>query len=345
MGFPVSFTRFWTPCFIFRPDIFARACWRKLTRRPDRCVAKTAWDDWLDVEPHKFIGAQVYMRGVHELPVCEVLWRLAGTGETAIDVGANIGVMTSLLSRRVGEQGCVLAFEAHPGVFLQLQQNVRRWNRSQVEAFNLAISNRTGMVTVHEGEGFAANEGTARVHKAGVSGRCFDSAWGYSRRQQGSTFTPVQDPFSASGQVRALLRTGKSARRSGTESGCAWFEVESTKLDDMLPAAGCEVLKIDVEGHEFEVLLGANSALVARRIRDVVFESTWNFPGPAHELLLRHGYNLFGIDASLSGPTLTTVSPRSDSENRQADYLATVEPQRAKELIALAGWKVLRRRQ
>lgn len=91
MDFPVSFTRFLTPCFIFRPDIFARACWRKFAERPDRCLAKTAWDDWLDVEPHKFIGAQVYMRGVHELPVCEVLWRLAGTGRARLTWAQTLG--------------------------------------------------------------------------------------------------------------------------------------------------------------------------------------------------------------------------------------------------------------
>ena len=116
-----------SPCFLFRLDIFVRACWRKLKRRPERCLAQTAWGDWLEVEPRKFIGANVYMRGVHELAVCEVLWRLARAGETAVDVGANIGVMTSLLSRKVGERGRVLAFEAHPDVFRQLERNAQRW--------------------------------------------------------------------------------------------------------------------------------------------------------------------------------------------------------------------------
>jgi FkbM family methyltransferase len=260
--------------------------------RPERCVVKTAWGDSLGVEPRRFIGAHVYMRGVHELPVCEVLWRLARAGESAVDVGANIGVMTSLLSRRVGDQGRVFAFEAHVGVFRQLLQNVERWNRPQVQVFNRAISSERGVVTMREGDGFARNEGTARVEQAGVS-----------------------------------------ARR---------FEVESVTLDEVIPAMNCGVVKIDVEAHECEVLSGATTALASHRLRDVVFESTWNFPGLAHELLLEHGYQLFGIEASLRGPKLAAVSRRSGGEGRPADYLATMEPRRAAELVAEEGWRVLR---
>jgi FkbM family methyltransferase len=291
MRFRGSFARFLTPCFVFRPEIFARACWRKLRARPKRCVVKTAWGDWLEVEPRKFIGAHVYMRGVLELPVCEVLWRLARAGESVVDVGANIGVMTSLLSMRVGERGHVRAFEAHPGVFEQLQQNVRRWNRPHIEVFNRAISDKTRVVRIHEGDGFATNEGTARLEEPGATGR--------------------------------------------------WFEVESITLDRVIPAMGCGVLKVDVEGHEFEVLSGAKDGLAAHRFRDVAFESTWAFPGPAHELLRGYGYHAFAIEASLCGPRLAAVSRRSGPEDRRADYLATVDPRRAQEFVAARGWRVL----
>src|SRR5215831_1169540 len=84
------------PSFVWRPDIFVRACWRKVTRRPERCLARMAWGDWLEVEPSRFIGRNIYMRGVHELAVCEALWRLSRPGDRAVDAGANIGVMTSV---------------------------------------------------------------------------------------------------------------------------------------------------------------------------------------------------------------------------------------------------------
>jgi FkbM family methyltransferase len=316
MRLAVSLSRFLSPCFVFRPDIFARACWRKLRARPERCVVQTAWGDWLQVEPRKFVGAHVYMRGVHELPVCEVLWRLARAGECVVDVGANIGVMTSLLSRRVGERGRVLSFEAHPVLFRQLQENVGRWHRPQVEMFNQAISSLSGAVAVHEGDGFASNEGTARL----VDAR--------SRRREEAHFRGVPSPFGPPPYVGGYVTT-------------RCLDVESVTLDKLIPATGCGVVKIDVEGHEFEVLSGAVVALAAHRLRNVVFESTWSFPGPAHALLREHGYHLFAIEASLRGPRLAAVSRRSGPENRQADYLATVDPSRAAALVEMPGWRAL----
>ncbi len=246
----------------------------------------------MGVEPRKFIGANIYMRGVHELPVCEVLWRLAGAGEAVVDVGANIGVMTSLFSRKAGEHGRVFAFEAHPEVFRQLEQNVRRWNRPRIELFHRAVSSQAGMVCLREGAGFAVNEGTARVAEPGLGNRS--------------------------------------------------FEVESVRLDDVLAASSYGVAKIDVEGHELEALSGASDCLAAHRLRDIVFESTWDFPGAAHELLLSDGYRLFEIQSSLLGPRLVTVPRRSGPPGRQADYLATLDWRRAGELLRPRGWQVLR---
>ncbi len=287
----VSFTRVLNPCFLFRPDIFVRACWRKLRERPERCLAKTAWGDWLEIEPRKFIGASIYIRGVHELAVCEVLWRLAGSGETAVDAGANIGVMTSLLSRKVGGRGRVLAFEAHPGLFSRLEQNVRRWKDRRIELFNCALSRQSGVVSLREGTNFSGNEGTARIGNGSAPGRS--------------------------------------------------YEVRAVGLDEILSHTGCDVVKIDVEGHEVEVLLGAADGLAEQRLRDVVFESTWDFPGRAHELLLGYGYRLFEIQKSWRGPKLARLSTRSGQKGQLADYLATVNASRAQELIARPGWRVL----
>ena len=255
-------------------------------------MVKTAWGDRIAVEPHKFIGASLYMRGVHELPVCEVLWRLASPGEAAVDVGANIGVMTSLLSRRVGAQGRVFAFEAHPEVFQQLELNVRRWNRPWTEAHNRAVSCRSARLIIYEGDGFGLNEGTARMVKS------------------------------------------REHNRS--------FEIPSVRLDEVLTRDNCGVIKIDVEGHEAQVLSGAKRYLAEQRFRDVVFESTWDFPGPAHELLLRYGYTVFELQACFLGPRLAAVSRRSGHPNRLADYVATTDLPRAQELVGSAGWQVLR---
>jgi FkbM family methyltransferase len=143
-----------------------RACLRKLLPRPSRAIVRAAWGDYFIVDPRRFIGAHLYMRGAHELPVCEVLHRLAGDGECAIDIGANVGVMTSILSRRVGPGGHVLGLEAHPGMVAELRQNLALWSRSNVEVVHAAVSDIAGERLLIEPATFAENEGTARLSSA-----------------------------------------------------------------------------------------------------------------------------------------------------------------------------------
>jgi FkbM family methyltransferase len=165
------------PRFLFRPDVFVKASIRKLRHRPDHALVKTSWGDVFEVDPRKFIGAHLYMRGVHELPVCEALLRLTDEGETVADIGANIGVMTSLLSRRVGPIGKVVAFEAHPLVAENLRNNVNRWRRNNVRVVQAAVSNSDGMLQIQETDESETNEGIAQIRPEGcpkTSGRCFE---------------------------------------------------------------------------------------------------------------------------------------------------------------------------
>ena len=170
-------TSLFDPCFLFRPDVFGQACVRKLRKRPDNYLVKTSWGDAFAVDPRKFIGAHLYMRGVHELPVCEALWRLADAGETVADIGANIGVMTSVLSRRVGTLGRVIAFEPHPLIARSLRNNAKRWSRNNVQVVEAAVSKASGFLTLRESGDCETNEGTAQIRSKdpqSVSGRCFE---------------------------------------------------------------------------------------------------------------------------------------------------------------------------
>jgi FkbM family methyltransferase len=127
----------------------------------------------LEVDPREFIGAHMYMRGVHELPVCELLWRLAAPGEWVVDVGANMGVMTSVLSKRVGPSGRVFAFEPHPALFARLRQNARRWDRNNVQTLNWAVSDQAGTSRLCESDCFTGNTGTACLRGQADQGRSF----------------------------------------------------------------------------------------------------------------------------------------------------------------------------
>jgi protein-L-isoaspartate O-methyltransferase len=82
----------------------------------------------IDIDPNELQGKALLNQGVYDLAVFEEIWRLCDKGETALDIGANIGIMTALLAHRVGSSGKVLCFEADPAIRTELQANTFRWN-------------------------------------------------------------------------------------------------------------------------------------------------------------------------------------------------------------------------
>jgi FkbM family methyltransferase len=130
---------------------------------------------------------------------------------------------------------------------------------------------------------------------------------------------------------------------AGLDVGGAGVHVIKRCLDS-LGLADVGVMKIDVEGHEAEVLRGASEMLKRHAIRDIVFEEHRAFPAASHQMLVDFGYTVFRISRSLFGPLL--LSP--DSESRQkylpSNYLATAERQRAERRFAPRGWQALRAR-
>src|SRR5262249_15759883 len=63
-------------------------------------------------------------------------------GDTAVDVGASVGVMTASLSRTVGPHGQVFAFEPARRAHALLRQTLHLNHLENVIAENLAVSDR-----------------------------------------------------------------------------------------------------------------------------------------------------------------------------------------------------------
>lgn len=71
-------------------------------------------------------------------------------GDTVIDVGANIGVLTLKAASIVGATGRVFSIEAHPGTFRYLRGNVCLNNFTNVEVFNLAVGDKVGAIEISD---------------------------------------------------------------------------------------------------------------------------------------------------------------------------------------------------
>jgi FkbM family methyltransferase len=69
-------------------------------------------------------------------------------GDTVLDIGANVGQYTALLARLVGPSGRVLAFEPDPRTYGILESIVRRVALSNVETFQVALTDTAGTVPI-----------------------------------------------------------------------------------------------------------------------------------------------------------------------------------------------------
>ncbi len=100
-------------------------------------------------------------------------------------------------------------------------------------------------------------------------------------------------------------------------------------------------MKIDVEGHELSALRGAERALAAGRIRDILFEEREPPPTPVTDLLQAHGYTLLQIDERLRGPAVDFLGARPLKTREDPNLLATRDSSRAFKRLSRAGWAVL----
>jgi FkbM family methyltransferase len=159
------------PEYVLRPrQLLRRLRWSLAPPGGCELTAPLPWGLGLRVRTDDELGMAVVQLGVYELLVTEALWRLCDEGETALDIGANIGYATSILARRVGPRGRVVTFEAHPAIYEELLANISAWQAALPEtAFDahcVALSDRCGQVRLEVPNEFAHNRGLCRVSEA-----------------------------------------------------------------------------------------------------------------------------------------------------------------------------------
>ena len=95
------------------------------------------------INPHdSIIGRSLKIYGEYAEHEMMLLSNFIETGQTIIDVGANIGTHTVFFAEQVGKGGGVVAIEAQPEIFNLLKQNIILNNLQNVKAINAAISSK-----------------------------------------------------------------------------------------------------------------------------------------------------------------------------------------------------------
>ena len=293
------------PEYWFQPGrLIRKLCFELGSRSASTTTqVRLPWGLEINVNPQEAIGRSLVTHGVYELAVSEALWRLTDPGDLCVDIGANIGYMTSLLSRGSGAQGKVLSFEPHPQIFSCLQTNVARWcetgRASCVAKITLAqhaIGALDGEFVLVEPDEFARNQGRAALIDA--------------------KDLPAENRVGHRVQVRrldGLISNGESVA----------------------------LVKIDVEGTEAEVLRGAAGLLADKRIRDLVFEDERPFPSESVTLLKDYGYKIWRLGKAIRGPVIEYAESPSAGHNlpwEPVNYLASRDARRVETRMQPRGW-------
>jgi len=290
--------RFNKPEYFYRPAQVLKAIGSHRLYDKAEEIVEMPWGLPVAVNPTETIGRAILRLGVYDLCVSETICRLLDPGENAIDVGANLGYMTSLMAAKVGDGGSVESFEPHPELYAKLMSNAGRWRAKGLECTLsialMALSSHDGIATLRVPEDFKDNQGLASLE----------------RYEEGEGIV-----------------------------------VATRRLDAVVKMKNIALMKIDVEGHELQVLVGAEALLANHQIRDILFEEEGIYPTKASDYLEKHGYKIYGLGMRFGGPIIADGSVINEVPRREWEpksLLATCAGDRAEGRFHSTGWSVLR---
>ena len=103
------------------------------------------------------------LRQPFELDEVNLVRQLVGSGQVVLDVGANIGYYTLLVSRLVGASGKVHAFEPDPSNAAILRRNLADNHCHNVMVHQVAVGNKNATIGLYR---CADNAGTHRAYES-----------------------------------------------------------------------------------------------------------------------------------------------------------------------------------
>ena len=118
-------------------DLNHASLWRRQLNVWDQCVRAASLDRLVFLALHR-----TRLLGAEE---AQLLRNLVGEGMQVVDIGANIGLYTLLLSRLAGKTGRVFAFEPEPNLFLTLRDNCETNAALNVTPYQCAAGDSNGL--------------------------------------------------------------------------------------------------------------------------------------------------------------------------------------------------------
>lgn len=290
------------PEYIFRPSQIARRIAYGMGITKKRTCATTPWRLPIHFDPNELHGRAMLTLGLSDLRTNEIISRILRPGDIAVDIGANIGIMTSLMARRTGPDGTVYAFEPHPDTRRCLEANVAGWTASSVPTAPVtvvpsAVSEHAGVAKLVEPTQFSQNSGVAKL-------------------------------------VNTKSTDGEAASHIGVPT--INFDEWAEGLDEI------RLVKIDVEGHEDAVLKGMKNCLKNRKVEAFIFEEMRPLPSTATEIFKEHGYSCYMIDRTFWRPLLRRAEDAPIKLKGEATNILALQEGFKKGEINRKGWSCLK---
>ena len=126
-------------------DIDVQLGMRQLDEMGEPRAMRWLWGLSVMVDPSTEMGRAVYLSGRYEPTTMYVMGRLLDSGGCVFDVGANAGLFTLAATRRVGEDGRVVAFEPSPREYALLRKNVDLNRLTNVRTVQRAVGDKIGV--------------------------------------------------------------------------------------------------------------------------------------------------------------------------------------------------------
>ena len=196
-----------------------------------------ALGDFLFPADDQIISRSIRNDGIWEPREVQWLKENVPPGSNCLNIGANVGYFTCLMSQLAGDSGQVVSIEPNPKLIPLLKSNVNRLARPTVEIFECAAGNKTGQIDLYLNE---RNFGDSRVYNPKIT-------------QDG--YHPAEHGFDE------IIKT---------------VSVPIRKVDEIIGDKQIDVALIDTQGWDHEVLRGMQNIISLWHPRILVeFSPSW----------------------------------------------------------------------
>ena len=103
----------------------------------------------INIDTSSFLEWFLFFKRDYESDVIKLIKKILKPGSIAIDVGANIGIHTLVMSNKIGRNGKVLAVEPQPEILERLKSNISLNNIKNIQVLPIALSSKPGKVILY----------------------------------------------------------------------------------------------------------------------------------------------------------------------------------------------------